>query len=104
MVGRARLAGRHGVNFGFQAKHFRYAVLCPNPVKDQLFLEVGREGNYEVSVYNQLGQLVMKDEIQISGNPQVSISVSSLEEGVYLLELSQENIPAVRQNFIKAGN
>lgn len=76
--------------------------IYPNPAQDQLFLEINDSGDYKVSVYNQLGQVVMEDDIRISGNSQASVSVSSLEEGIYIVEILDVNGMGTRLSFIRA--
>lgn len=70
-------------------------TLYPNPAKTELFI-VDKNGinPREVTVYNQLGQLVLHCTQQPG-----SINISSLEKGIYIVELASDNF-STREKLI----
>lgn len=62
----------------------------PNPMKDQAFIRLSHSvNNAEITIFNALGQKVRR----ISGinGTKLSIDRNGLEDGIYFLQLSEEN-------------
>lgn len=62
-------------------------VMYPNPVENRLTLEGKWMLNATIQIYNSLGQLVIEKETQSSTS--LILEVSSLKNGLYLLEINQ---------------
>jgi uncharacterized repeat protein (TIGR02543 family) len=60
----------------------------PNPVKDQLIIELFADKKMEISVYNLVGQELIK---QSSSNGQLSIDLTKLPAANYLIKIKVEN-------------
>ncbi len=75
-------------------------LIYPNPVKDQLFIELNKEGDFTIKVYNQLGKMVMTEIIRAYGNTTFSLPVMSLSNGIYFVQLSEKSGKAIAQSFI----
>jgi hypothetical protein len=61
-------------------------MVYPNPAQGFLTLEA--EGMLEVSIYNTLGQCVLKKEIAES---QSIVDLQNVSEGLYLLRIKTKN-------------
>lgn len=70
-----------------------YIKTFPNPVENILNINLDRiyNGNLKISILNLLGQETKKMNFNSSSN-KISISVSDLAKGLYLLKLSSEEI------------
>jgi hypothetical protein len=63
-------------------------LLYPNPVKDQLTVEVTSDNNSEtkIEIYNSYGRLVMvKNMSVVNGTITSQINMSGLEAGMYMV-------------------
>jgi hypothetical protein len=60
--------------------------LYPNPVVDYLYIE-GLTGTETYKLYNQMGQILIQNEISNSG----TINLSEFSAGIYFVELSGKN-------------
>jgi hypothetical protein len=67
-----------------------------------LDLNAGRSGAATVNIYNESGVLVMKKQISITkGMNTRTMDLSSLQNGVYILQLSQDNIKSVKKLIVQ---
>lgn len=73
----------------------------PNPVNDQLFVNLTHENPVEVSVYSSEGSLVAVYKMNNTGNETISIPTKQLKSGVYLLNFSGDIKVIETQKFIK---
>ncbi|MDX5442398.1 MAG: endonuclease, partial [Hymenobacteraceae bacterium] len=74
--------------------------LFPNPVQDELVVirtDAASKGNYNVSVYNTVGQEVLKSTL--TGEME-KLNVSGLERGVYILRLHDGKVQHAKR-FVK---
>jgi len=73
--------------------------IYPNPSIDKIFL-LGMKGdaNREVSVFDFSGRKIFSQKISAEEN---SLDISSLDEGIYLLELKNENETLVKKFEVK---
>lgn len=62
----------------------------PNPNNGQFILELENvlSGNYEVNIYNALGQMVRNSIIQVNGSYSELMQLNSLEKGIYFMKVS----------------
>ncbi|HAH23184.1 MAG TPA: hypothetical protein DCL77_05400, partial [Prolixibacteraceae bacterium] len=60
-------------------------TVYPNPATDQLRITVNGDTNLTGEMYSSLGQLVK--QIKLNSNGEVTIDVSSLEKGLYLIKI-----------------
>ena len=67
-------------------------IMYPNPTSDKLHIK--GLNNYDLKVYNRLGQIILK------ANNTHAIDVSSLSVGIYLIEVS-EGVKSSTKRFIK---
>ena len=67
-------------------------IMYPNPTSDKLYIK--GLNNYDLKVYNRLGQIILK------ANNTHAIDVSYLPVGIYLLEVS-DGVKSSTKRFIK---
>ena len=63
-------------------------VVYPNPAKTQLNIRFEKAGFYQLAIYSIDGRLVYNENVV---NAQHAINVASLNKGIYLLKISDEN-------------
>lgn len=61
----------------------------PNPNNGVLTVGINQEGNYNLKVFNAIGQLVLKNVIGI-GNTEINLTARGVSTGLYFLEISNE--------------
>ena len=69
--------------------------IYPNPVRDNLTIE---NGQGILTIYNMLGQLVLE---MTNNESQITINVSDLPKGHYLLRITKTKGTIVTQQFVK---
>ena len=89
------------LSFGEEALNLKSLQLFPNPVVSKLNIKTNVDGDYEIKVYNVLGEVVYSIEESFQ-NTSISknIDLSSLKTGVYLVKVSSQNLTSVKR-FIK---
>ena len=67
-------------------------TVYPNPVKDQLFLNLGNQKGapLQVELFNALGQGYIQQTMSLDGAREQAIDVSNLAKGIYFLKVSQD--------------
>ncbi|MGB0985116.1 MAG: T9SS type A sorting domain-containing protein, partial [Saprospiraceae bacterium] len=70
-------------------------MIFPNPVKNELNI---RNGEGLATIYNLLGQPVKQLSID---NQQLTLNVSDLTEGQYVLHIQKENGTVITKRFVK---
>lgn len=79
--------------------------LFPNPAQENLYINLDQKyvgQNIEIKIFNLLGQI--QNDIQVVENREgVSLDVSNLRNGTYLVQLIPEDGEAVTQRFTKKG-
>ena len=68
----------------------------PNPVSDRLYIAGGEMRFAALEIYDMTGRLVMSED-----NPMMSVDVSSLEAGQYVVRLSTEDGKIIKSKFLK---
>ncbi|NSW46416.1 MAG: T9SS type A sorting domain-containing protein, partial [Bacteroidales bacterium] len=61
--------------------------LLPNPTNDILVLQSNETENYSVEIYDIMGQLIAKTNINANEN----ISVGHLKRGLYIFKIFNQN-------------
>jgi Secretion system C-terminal sorting domain/Outer membrane protein Omp28 len=86
---------QEGISFG----------MYPNPVNNTLFMKYVLESQetVTVNVYNLLGSLMISNAqgTQTSGEHTISLDVTSLPQGVYMVELQTEKTKVVRRLIVQ---
>ena len=67
-------------------------IMYPNPTSEKLYIK--GLNNYDLKVYNRLGQIILK------ANNARAIDVSSLSVGIYLIEVS-DGVKSSTKRFVK---
>ncbi|MBI5538733.1 MAG: T9SS type A sorting domain-containing protein [Bacteroidia bacterium] len=70
----------------------------PNPAKNIVNIEIEKTDDYNISVYNILGSCVINQKLN---NQKNTINVSSLENGIYLLQISNKSGVVSQQKIVK---
>ena len=60
----------------------------PNPFTDRLMIEAKTDGNHIITIYDQQGRLLLKEQTGISAGKVYALEVSSLQPGNYILQIS----------------
>ena len=77
-------------SFNSARERFNSILLYPTMTSGQLNLSANnREGKAEITIYNQTGSLIMRQQIFISGKSINQLDVSKFTNGIYFLELRQ---------------
>lgn len=71
----------------------------PNPVKDVLKVNSGTVKIYSIEINNQLGQLIMRDEITSST---ILLNIQNLHDGIYFLKITTD-AGVANKKFFKTG-
>jgi hypothetical protein len=74
--------------------------LYPVPAKNELTVELENLAEYEISLYNSIGQLIKVPNTLIS-NDKVVLNTSSLVDGLYFVDLSKGAIKDTRKIIVK---
>jgi ELWxxDGT repeat protein len=83
-------------NDEFESKNT--VTIYPNPVSSILTIETVFSGNYQLKIFNQLGQIVLDEFGNTSPN---LLDVSNLSKGLYFLNIASENGNSQTIKFIK---
>jgi hypothetical protein len=81
---------------GFEEFNVQNITIYPNPVADNLFIELGENKSTEINILSLSGTVVKS----IANNNAKSIDVSDLQQGVYILKVVT-NKGVSTQRFIK---
>ncbi|MDC9724189.1 MAG: T9SS type A sorting domain-containing protein [Urechidicola sp.] len=65
-------------------------MIYPNPIQDYLTIYNTIESSIKINIYNMAGVLVLQKSIEIE-NYSSTISISELQQGVFILEILTEN-------------
>ena len=89
------------LSFGEEVLNLKSLQLFPNPAITTLNVRTYVDGDYQLNVYNILGETVFSVEENFQNNSiSKSIDISSLPSGVYLVKVTSQNITSVKR-FIK---
>jgi hypothetical protein len=87
---------------GEEPKGFRYEI-GPNPTSDNLniyFDELSEEMEFEITTISMRG-VIHKEYIAKPTNGMITIDVTDLKEGVYMIQLNSNNMIIPGKKFIK---
>ncbi len=62
-------------------------LLLPNPATDILVFQSNKNNNYKIEIYDMMGQLIEKNNINTNEN----ISVDHLKRGIYIFKIFNQN-------------
>lgn len=75
-------------------------LIFPNPAAGILNFQGIEEGNYDLRIYNLMGQLMKHEKLDFS--KELEVEIINLRPGIYFIELSNE-LEVLRLQFIKSG-
>ena len=73
-------------------------VLQPNPAHEELILKGLSEDEYSYSIINSLGQEMLKGQVHAG---QLKLHIESLQDGIYYLQLSNNQSGVSIKKFVK---
>ncbi len=75
-------------------------LIYPNPASTKLTIENGKLKIGQVEVFNVFGQKVLSKKISASGQPQTKVDISSLNPGIYFMNVTGEQHTWI-EKFVK---
>ena len=77
-------------------------MVYPNPASEMLHFEIRgfQSGQVAVSLYNLMGQKIIEDHHLLNNNSTAEMDISSLDDGLYLLELETDHHKIVKRIVI----
>jgi hypothetical protein len=75
-------------------------VIFPNPCSNTLHVQLMMEGNWDLALSDMNGRLVLQADGFLDGGLSEELDVSSLAQGVYILQVRQNDILFTRQLVI----
>ncbi len=87
--------GTSGIHKLFNSIEFS---LSPNPTITSLYINIHSGSNYSYKILNLLGQEILSGKLSDTPN---QISVSSLSEGSYIFQLTENGVTIGQQKFVK---
>ena len=70
----------------------------PNPAVDRIYIHIPEKQNFELQIFNILGECIVQKELSSGSN---KIDISSLAKGIYVVQLTSAN-RTFQQKLIKA--
>jgi hypothetical protein len=87
------------VNIGVEGKQAKQLFVYPNPVKDELTVELTEvRSRVDLKLYDVHGRLVFSQ--RIGGQQKIQVEMSSLPKGLYLLEVRSDDME-LRRKLVK---
>lgn len=79
-----------------------FVSLYPNPTSDNLNLSfnTNARGDYNITIFNTLGSVVMSDIVNVNGAAIQTINLENLPTGIYMIEISN-NSGSMTKKIIK---
>jgi hypothetical protein len=74
--------------------------IYPNPATNEIHLLIGEGGDYELKIFNMLGQQVAVEKINLQQDESVTVSTSNLPSGTYQILVTSNEGNFVGQ-FVK---
>ncbi|NQT76783.1 MAG: T9SS type A sorting domain-containing protein [Bacteroidetes bacterium] len=77
--------------------------IYPNPVREILTIKIDqpKQAVFTIRIMNQLGQILMEQISTMDRSTEVNMNTSELDEGIYFLQLIDENGLAYSGKFVK---
>jgi len=76
------------------------ALVYPNPARDNISIYMSRNGSFEITLFNTLGQVIFNTEFE----DDINIEVGDLEKGLYFLEVSAKDRSASDGKELKGND
>jgi len=96
-----RIISDVALSVGEEILNLKSLQLFPNPAITTLNVRTDVDGDYQLNVYNILGEVVYSMEEKFQNNSiSKNIDISTLGSGVYIVKVSTQNITSVKR-FIK---
>ena len=75
----------------------------PNPISNNLKLDIGIKMPTKITlnIYNQMGQKLIMEQINIENTKTIEMNISSLKPGMYFLEIISDDGYQIARKFIK---
>ena len=73
-------------------------MVYPNPASEIINFDIGMFKDFQLLVYNQLGQVVLEDKLTQGNN---TINISNLKKGIYFYKLQNTNEKTISGKFVK---
>ena len=75
-----------GTNIGVdELANEKNLSIYPNPATDKVFINISKEQDLKMQVYNMIGECVLQKELY---NRENEINISSLSKGIYIIQLT----------------
>lgn len=74
--------------------------IFPNPTNESIKIKTNNLGSFTLNVYDIIGKPKITKDIYFNGNNELSLDVSELEAGTYLVEITSNNVK-LTSRFIK---
>lgn len=72
--------------------------IYPNPTKDIVNVDILNNEQFEISIFNVLGSCILNQKISNQNN---SVDISSFENGIYFLQISDKTSIVSQQKIVK---
>ena len=89
------IVGSQGINAAITQNEI---LVYPNPAKDYLNFDMGLYRDFQLSVYNQLGQILLQKNFT-TGN--ITINIRDFTTGIYFYKLLTKNGKVISEKFVK---
>jgi hypothetical protein len=89
------IVGSQGINAAITQNEI---LVYPNPAKDYLNFDMGLYRDFQLSVYNQLGQILLQKNFT-TGN--ITINIRDFTTGIYFYKLLTKNGKVISGKFVK---
>ena len=73
-------------------------LVYPNPASEIINFDIGMFKDFQLLIYNQLGQVVLEDKLTQGNN---TINISNLKKGIYFYKLQNTNEKTISGKFVK---
>ena len=89
------IVGSQGINAAITENEI---LVYPNPAKDYLNFDMGLYRDFQLSVYNQLGQILLQKNFTSGNN---TINIRDFTTGIYFYKLLTKNGKVISEKFVK---
>jgi hypothetical protein len=89
------IVGSQGINAAITQNEI---LVYPNPAKDYLNFDMGLYRDFQLSVYNQLGQILLQKNFTTGNN---TINIRDFTTGIYFYKLLTKNGKVISEKFVK---
>lgn len=75
--------------------------IFPNPATDYIYINAHNNDTYTIRIYNTIGQILKTENYHIDSHMPATLPVNNLEQGNYILEISNNNGLSEKHLMIK---